>query len=160
MLRRIALIMLTLTALVCVSLAGVMQWGRFQGISVGYDGTGVAFRHGHWIGGEAFLLITVYSGSSRKIRPAAWKLGPLGVAQREVNDAYYPPLGRYRGHVREFYLTGAAWPLAMGLTLGALRAVLFIRARRHPVVLNGCKQCEYDLTGNESGRCPECGKGV
>lgn len=23
-----------------------------------------------------------------------------------------------------------------------------------------CKKCGYDLTGNTSGRCPECGKGV
>lgn len=28
--------------------------------------------------------------------------------------------------------------------------------RRHPA--GDCQKCGYDLTGNESGRCPECGK--
>jgi hypothetical protein len=28
--------------------------------------------------------------------------------------------------------------------------------RRHPP--GHCKKCGYDLTGNESGRCPECGQ--
>ncbi len=29
-----------------------------------------------------------------------------------------------------------------------------------PILLNYCEKCEYDLTGNESGVCPECGNTV
>ncbi len=45
--------------------------------------------------------------------------------------------------------------------LGTL-ALTFFAARRHP---NGgqatnCTQCGYNLTGNTSGHCPECGTGI
>ena len=36
--------------------------------------------------------------------------------------------------------------------------ILFRRDRRHPP--GHCQKCGYDLTGNESGTCPECGKEV
>lgn len=37
--------------------------------------------------------------------------------------------------------------------------VRWIKAMRRQVYLRAriCPQCEYDLTGNVSGRCPECG---
>lgn len=38
-------------------------------------------------------------------------------------------------------------------------AILFYRDRRR-TRLGGCRQCGYDLTGNVSGRCPECGTAV
>lgn len=34
-------------------------------------------------------------------------------------------------------------------------AILYRRDRRHPP--GHCQTCGYDLTGNESGICPECG---
>lgn len=37
--------------------------------------------------------------------------------------------------------------------------VLWYRDRRR-AKLGYCAKCGYDLTGNESGRCPECGKAV
>lgn len=30
-------------------------------------------------------------------------------------------------------------------------------AYRHVIPPNHCRKCGYDLTGNESGTCPECG---
>ncbi|MGD8450305.1 MAG: hypothetical protein PVJ57_00675 [Phycisphaerae bacterium] len=46
------------------------------------------------------------------------------------------------------------WPivLAMGAATGLLA---FCARRRHPT--GRCRACGYDLTGNVSGRCPECG---
>jgi len=38
------------------------------------------------------------------------------------------------------------------VALAALRR--WMRLKRNP---NACRQCFYDLTGNESGPCPECG---
>ena len=38
-------------------------------------------------------------------------------------------------------------------------AILFYQDRRRPGP-GCCQACAYDLTGNTSGRCPECGKGV
>jgi hypothetical protein len=45
----------------------------------------------------------------------------------------------------------------------AVLAILMWVLRRgaRPRVLPGhCQKCGYDLTGNESGRCPECGEPV
>ena len=46
-----------------------------------------------------------------------------------------------------------------GLALpGVVVAVLIARRRGYP--RGCCSRCGYDLTGNESGVCPECGKAV
>ena len=36
--------------------------------------------------------------------------------------------------------------------------VFLYRSRRHSRRVGCCAQCGYDLTGNVSGRCPECGQ--
>ncbi len=48
-------------------------------------------------------------------------------------------------------------PLPFLLTIVAIpTAFLWYHDRRRP--LSGhCKNCNYDLTANESGKCPECG---
>lgn len=38
------------------------------------------------------------------------------------------------------------------------RGVMYWRRHRHRLRYNLCLACAYDLTGNTSGRCPECGK--
>lgn len=42
------------------------------------------------------------------------------------------------------------------VTAGLPTAILWRRDRRRPKP-GSCKVCQYDLTGNESGICPECG---
>lgn len=49
--------------------------------------------------------------------------------------------------------------LLIGLA-GTWTLIAFIRERRareRIVAESGCPACGYDLTGNTSGRCPECG---
>ena len=41
------------------------------------------------------------------------------------------------------------------VTPGIVLAVLLARRRDHPP--GHCRQCGYNLRGNTSGRCPECG---
>jgi len=52
------------------------------------------------------------------------------------------------------------WLLA--LLTGIYPAIFFIRSyrrrRAHRQALQPCEQCGYDLQGNESGVCPECGE--
>ncbi|RJP32468.1 MAG: hypothetical protein C4547_13800 [Phycisphaerales bacterium] len=53
------------------------------------------------------------------------------------------------------------WPgLVLPLTLLVLLvlSVILGQSRRRPP--NECGHCGYDLTGNVSGRCPECGRAV
>jgi hypothetical protein len=51
----------------------------------------------------------------------------------------------------------AAW-IALSLALSAVGAWLFrFAGRRVTTIMGYCAACDYDLTGNTSGVCPECG---
>ena len=71
-------------------------------------------------------------------KPLTW-LGPMRL------DAVFVP----------YWMLAAgasAIPLARGVLLGRRQW-----ARRGKVLVGCCRRCGYDLTGNVSGVCPECG---
>jgi hypothetical protein len=49
-------------------------------------------------------------------------------------------------------------PLVLCVGIIAARLIVWNRQRRKPA--GSCQHCGYDLTGNVSGICPECGKAV
>lgn len=54
-----------------------------------------------------------------------------------------------------------AWiPIWMLLAALALPTAFLWRIDRQPIPPGHCKNCSYDLTGNTSGTCPECGTGT
>jgi hypothetical protein len=57
------------------------------------------------------------------------------------------------------HLVGVAIPLALGGILGVL-LYLQVRIWRRWGVVGVCLNCGYNLTGNVSGVCPECGEPV
>lgn len=61
-------------------------------------------------------------------------------------------------------LTGAsgAWILAIPLWIPAATAGLayMLLGRARPIRAGLCRKCDYDLTGNISGVCPECGRKI
>lgn len=61
------------------------------------------------------------------------------------------------GKVVPLLSTWYVWlPLPLLLILfGALAIALFVWSRRNPQ--GHCRKCGYNLTGNTSGACPECG---
>ena len=56
-----------------------------------------------------------------------------------------------------FYLIDAAFDGLVIALPGIIVAVLIAATGRHPAP-NRCRACGYDLTGNVSGKCPECGE--
>jgi len=44
------------------------------------------------------------------------------------------------------------------LIVWSLFLILWLCRRRYPI--GHCQSCGYDLTGNESGKCPECNRAV
>jgi hypothetical protein len=55
-------------------------------------------------------------------------------------------------------LNGCVWlPVAVVCLLASVLG--FVLPRRRPMT-GHCQECDYDLTGNISGRCPECGTPV
>ena len=73
----------------------------------------------------------------------------------------FRPLSRLRPFwIPEWVFARSDWiifvPLWIPLVLIALPTfILWLRDRRHP--RGHCQRCGYNLTGNVSGRCPECG---
>jgi hypothetical protein len=92
---------------------------------------------------------------------------PLGFSER----APFTPIGKVVSPTHSFAGLGSSDRTMMGVHMQDIRVPLWM-----PIVLclivptlgrivrrpkNGfCKQCRYDLTGNTSGTCPECGTPV
>ena len=55
------------------------------------------------------------------------------------------------------YHTTVAIPFGLPLSLTAL-VTLWLWSRDRRIPPGRCQNCRYDLTGNVSGRCPECGE--
>lgn len=67
-------------------------------------------------------------------------------------------------HFNDFSARGGAGvrfmliPLWLPLALATMPTAFLWHRRRIPP--GHCQRCGYDLTGNVSGRCPECGKAI
>jgi len=80
-------------------------------------------------------------------------------AASETSFFYYPPFGFRQDDIFDVHVT------CMGVThwfanliVWSLFLILWRRSRKHPK--GHCQDCGYDLTGNESGACPECNAAV
>ncbi len=80
----------------------------------------------------------------------------------DVSSQFIPPVGGEWWPIvsvsnRVLYIAFPFW-LALAL-VGVPTAVLWWPVRRRKLP-GHCQKCGYDLTGNVSGRCPECGEAV
>ena len=152
--RRLLLNVLTaLSLLVC--LAGVVAWGRSYEV-----GDAVFFTRG-----VRCVSVTSEGGSyafSTFLRPKGrgvrWSWGSY--AKRCTAGAAVRGLwlfGWAPEKVGAHDLVVPQWvvPAVFG-SLPAVRVARWRRLRRRPDA-NTCRHCGYDLTGNVSGMCPECG---
>jgi predicted RNA-binding Zn-ribbon protein involved in translation (DUF1610 family) len=79
------------------------------------------------------------------IRPAR----PRGWGMRRGEDHW-----DYRPWQARFFVDVPLWPA--WLLIVPLTVIMFRRDRALPERF--CSECGYDLTGNVTGRCPECGE--
>ncbi len=64
------------------------------------------------------------------------------------------------GHLDKFFLIGLVVSWFYSCVISCLVAIPFQIARRRRPPPNHCQSCGYNLTGNVSGVCPECGESV
>lgn len=113
------------------------------------------FRFANWryfgceaLFGTATVYLTPY-GAEGDV-PSDWAFAV------EPCDDWY--LEWWFWYVQTYYAEITVWfPLwLLVLMLAVPTAILHWRGRRAPLP-GCCSNCGYDLTGNVSGRCPECG---
>jgi hypothetical protein len=74
----------------------------------------------------------------------------------ELTDPYPPADAELQPWING--LAGVIW--AAAITIGCLVGWRTHRKNVRVADATHCRQCGYDLTGNVSGRCPECGEAV
>jgi hypothetical protein len=74
----------------------------------------------------------------------------------ELTDPYPPADPKLKPWIGT--LAGAIWGAA--IAIGCLVGWRTHRTNRRLANSSHCRQCGYDLTGNVSGRCPECGERI
>jgi hypothetical protein len=77
-----------------------------------------------------------------------------------LNDWRFLGVGLYDATRQETNITVIELPLWLAIAGGAFLLATSLRAytRRGKASVGICVECGYDLTGNVSGRCPECGR--
>ncbi len=100
------------------------------------------------------LMVAVSNGEIRLIRGLPFR-GPVHSNRFEPGVVWLPHW-RFDMNARTQFIT---LPLWLPFLLTAIPTViLWRRDRRIPP--GHCQRCGYDLTGNVSGRCPECGSAI
>lgn len=123
-----------LAILWCISTARWMGWdGGKWDIYIG-SGRGAIVYMGHITHPGRGLYFEANPGA----RPIIWRFD----LKRFPQD-------------QEYLLAVPLWMLLLPLLALTVSAWWIDRSRVRP---NQCRRCGYDLTGNVSGRCPECGE--
>ena len=116
----------------------------------GYAGSAWEIRA---LDGEVALVITHEPGRYIYSKGWFWKANPTHNAPDTFFRIVYAAFPRLDFNKRYNVVSIPTAALAIGVAL--LSFVAWHRARRHPI--GHCQECDYDLTGNVSGVCPECG---
>ncbi len=110
-----------------------------------------------FIGGAALIFVQSVSGAGT-VDPRSLNIPPGWTATRAV-----PPRWNYiwlptRFHPGSGSPNVVVFPLWLPFLLIALpTGYLFWSDHRRRMRIGCCEKCGYDLTGNKSGMCPECG---
>jgi hypothetical protein len=135
---------------VCVLLVAVFAVSmRYQ---VDWKNRDASVHLSFWAG---HIIFNSYGYARPKASDPGWKAFRIQAPDPFWRRAAVPfrPLGVYWSGGR----VSLQCPLWVPFVLGAATtAVLWWRDRRR-IPQGHCRKCGYDLTGNVSGRCPECG---
>ena len=86
------------------------------------------------------------------IRTHKWR--DLGLVFPEFDREFSPYPHDNEAGSHRLWITIPLWCL---LIISVIPTVLMLRRHRSIARQGCCQRCGYDLQGNESGRCPECG---
>jgi hypothetical protein len=108
-------------------------------------------------------VVTSADGSSAVTN--YWMTGPLIAEQYGMSSDVRPGAFSINGQHSQFVLLRRQlllpwWPLPFVSALPIVFAIAMWAVRRRRTKVGHCAACYYNLTGNVSGVCPECGKPI
>jgi len=125
----------------------VVVWGLSLRWKVFYDGDGWWFGCGRgnlWTG-----ICPVFKGKGWDLEVCADSLGDVKWGFRWPYHLSNP--------MEDIPITGVGIPLWLLFLIAAIPTTFLFWRDRRSIPPGYCQECGYDLTGNVSGRCPECG---
>ncbi len=97
------------------------------------------------------MFFNTIRGANTHLRDKVFILGPTGGGRASSIDGYSPGLQKCYVHIWHLVLIAGVATVIFWI-VGSRR---WIRWRLPPP--GHCQSCGYNLTGNVSGKCPECG---
>jgi hypothetical protein len=151
MIRRLPNVLAALSLLLCLAAVGVALRGSYSGgATFGPQNQRLSLRF-TWRDGRLFAYYCPgYAPRFDVDGPAASFGGVYCARGRSPGGLPIVVAGTSQAHV-----WGAGLLLGAVPALAACRRLRDARRRRRP---GSCLDCGYDLTGNQSGVCPECGR--
>ncbi len=138
-------------------LVTVITFGAVWALSLRFNAT--------WNCGRGYLGVTTGGIHAKWPAEAAiirWQ--PSGViVDARVDAMWWPSIVKSRVSIRRRLVTvlwTAKLPIWMLFVVAAVPTAFLWWRDRRGVPPGACRSCGYDLTGNVSGVCPECGKGL
>jgi len=128
-----------LSGIMAIFFAGIMMASMFFGLQFWGHGVHVSL-------GIGAIFLSLYRG------PEFWILEEIRYRWSDPHYWKLSLLPRIQSGARGGVV---AIPLWIPTALAVIVFVYFYRKARHKP--GHCRKCEYNLTGNESGVCPECG---
>ena len=99
-----------------------------------------------------------------KPAPGSWFTNLTGRPRWEVGENDHPmrlwPVFRRFANPLVGRVSSIGVPLGIPLLVCVFTIILLMRLDRRRILPGHCQNCGYDLTGNVSGRCPECGTAI
>lgn len=161
MIRRILLIM-TITGLVASIGVWIVSYCYWNGIEAyrqspgefGFVAIDGRFAIMHWMSVTDEVDAMIFETES------GWKIEPIQDADTIIWMKFFSPAFAYSSNGNWWRLQFPVYVLVTPFTvlLGVLSIPWWRRLRRRR--RGCCLACGYDLTGNVSGACPECGAAV
>lgn len=141
-------------ALLCYGGSYFLQW-LLPPVTVTLPPFMLRTPHGGFAALSAMLGVMVYVlCASRDDRPSPYYRVFFSISLGMTTFLIWTVLFIWLGSIRSFQPPSAALLGALSCYVGL--AVRF-RRRMPPFPEGHCQTCQYNLTGNESGICPECG---
>ena len=162
--RRVVNLLTLVSLLLCAAACVLWVRGYWRSDLIGYAvARGDGARAAAWLcSGRGGIGVVAISAPPGRVYPvgAVWRAQPPQYGGADWSDLANGRLGLYVAASRDTHglgVAGVCLPAPVVVLSTAVLPVLHLLRRRRRLRPGQCAHCGYNLTGNVSGVCPECG---